>query len=151
MVHKSRKLLTLRTILVPLDGSDNSFRALDMAVLLAKKLKAEITTIYCISIPPIMEAQMIDPLKYQVEERKYAAEILNKAETISKDNGVPFIKVIEYGTPGYTIVKLVQNKKNKVDLVVIGSRGRGGIKEIFIGSVSNYVLHKSPVPVLVVK
>jgi nucleotide-binding universal stress UspA family protein len=144
-------LLTVRTILVPLDGSDNSFRALDAAILLAKKLEAKITAIYCISILPSIEAQMIDPIKCQVVERKYAAEVLEKAQMISKENNVLFSKTMDYGTPGYTIVNFIKNKKNKIDLVVIGSRGRGAIKEVFLGSVSNYVLHKSPVPVLVVK
>jgi nucleotide-binding universal stress UspA family protein len=42
-------------------------------------------------------------------------------------------------------------KQNKFDLVVIGSRGMGGIKEAFLGSVSNAIVHKSHVSVLVVK
>ena len=43
------------------------------------------------------------------------------------------------------------NKRNGIDLVVIGARGRSSAKELFLGSVSNYVLHKSKKPVLVVK
>jgi nucleotide-binding universal stress UspA family protein len=144
-------LITVRTILVPLDGSDNSFRALETAILLAKKLEAKITAVYCISILPTIESQMIDPIKYQIEERKYAVEVLEKAQAQAKENGVLFSQMMDYGTPGYAIVKFKKNKKNEIDLVVIGSRGRGAIKEVFLGSVSNYVLHKSPVPVLVVK
>jgi nucleotide-binding universal stress UspA family protein len=58
---------------------------------------------------------------------------------------------VEFGPPGDLIVKFVKNKGNKIDLVVIGSRGKTAISEIFLGSVSNFVLHKSPVPVLIVK
>jgi nucleotide-binding universal stress UspA family protein len=144
-------LLTIRNILVPLDGSDNSFRALDAAILLAKKLDAKITAVYCVSIIPIMEAHMFDPLKCQAEERKYADEILRKAESAAKENGVPVTTLVEYGNAGIEIINIAKNKKTKVDLVVIGSRGRSPIKEMFLGSVSNYVLHKSPAPVLVVK
>ena len=50
-----------------------------------------------------------------------------------------------------TIAKFANNKKNGIDLVVIGARGRSSAKELFLGSVSNYVLHKSKKPVLVVK
>jgi len=51
----------------------------------------------------------------------------------------------------YIIVKFAHTKKNKFDLIVIGSRGMGSAKEIFLGSTSNYVLHKSKIPVLIVK
>lgn len=142
---------TVRTILVPLDGSANSFRALNTAVSLATKLDAKIIGIYCVSIFPSVETQVIDPIECQVEERKYAENILQKAKSISVQNGVSFTKTIEYGSPGHMIVKLIKNKGNKIDLVVMGSRGRGAIKEVFLGSVSNYVLHKSPVPVTIVK
>lgn len=144
-------LLTIKTILVPLDGSDNSFRALDAALVLAKNLNAKITAIYCIGIIPVMEAQIIDPIKCQVEERKYADEVLHKAESLAKESNVPISTIVRYGNPGIEIVQIIKNKKNKIDLVVIGSRGQSPIKEMFLGSVSNYVLHKSPVPVLVVK
>lgn len=144
-------LLAIRNILVPLDGSDNSFRALDVAIFLAKKLDAKITMVYCVSIIPVMEAHMIDPLKCQAEERKYADDVLRKAESVARENDVPVDTFVEYGNAAMEIIQIVKNKKVKVDLVVIGSRGRSPIKEMFLGSVSNYVLHKSPVPVLIVK
>lgn len=141
----------IQTILVPLDGSDNSFRALNAAVSLAKKLDAKITLMYCVSIFPSIEVQIVDPIKCQIEERKYAEKILANAEAICKENGVSSTTIIDYGTPGYILVRFIKAKSNKIDLVVIGSRGRSAVKEVFLGSVSNYVLHKSPVPVMVVK
>jgi nucleotide-binding universal stress UspA family protein len=48
-------------------------------------------------------------------------------------------------------VKIAHNKKDKFDLIVMGSRGRGAVKELFLGSVSNYVVHTSNIPVLLVK
>jgi len=144
-------LHNIRTILIPLDGSENSFRALKMAILLAEKLEAKITAIYSVSVFPSIETQVIDPIKCQIEERKYAHEVLEKAESLSKENNVPLSKVVDYGTPGYVITKFIKNKNNKIDIVVIGSRGRSAVKEVFLGSVSNYVLHKSPVPVMIVK
>ncbi|MEM2160974.1 MAG: universal stress protein [Candidatus Nitrosotenuis sp.] len=141
----------VQTILVPLDGSDNSYRALNSAVSLAKKLEAKITLFYSVSIFPSIEVQILDPIKCQIEERKYAEGVLGKAEAICKENKVPSTKIIDYGTPGYTIVRFIKAKSNKIDLVVIGSRGRSAVKEVFLGSVSNYVLHKSPAPVMIVK
>ncbi|WKT58663.1 universal stress protein [Candidatus Nitrosotenuis chungbukensis] len=94
---------------------------------------------------------MAAPIQFQIEEEKYARKILEKAKNLVKQNSIEFSQVINFGNAGYNIVKYVKNKANKVDLIVIGSRGRGTIKEIFLGSTSNYVLHKSPVPVTVVK
>jgi nucleotide-binding universal stress UspA family protein len=56
---------------------------------------------------------------------------------------------VSYGDDGKRIVEVAE--KHHFDLVVIGSRGMGAAKELFLGSTSNYVLHKSKKPVLVVK
>jgi nucleotide-binding universal stress UspA family protein len=60
-----------------------------------------------------------------------------------------FEQKIVFGDAGYTIVKFAKEKK--FDIIVIGARGISTLKEVFFGSVSNYVLHKSALPVLVVK
>jgi nucleotide-binding universal stress UspA family protein len=142
-------LFSLGKILVPLDGSDNSFRALDAAVFLASKSDSTIDLVYCVSVFPSIEVQMVDPIKCQILERKFAESVLKKALSICKKSDIKSNHAILYGTPGYTIIKYI--KSNKIDLVVIGSRGRSAMREVFLGSVSNYVLHKSPAPVLVIK
>ena len=142
-------LFAPKKILAPLDGSENSFRALDAAIFLAKKSDASLVLLYSVSVFPSIEVQTIDPIKCQIEERKFAESVLKKAEEICIKNDITPSKVITNGSPGYMILKYVKN--NKIDLVVIGSRGRSAVKEVFLGSVSNYVLHKSLVPVLVVK
>ena len=144
-------LVNIKKLLVSLDGSDNSFRALEMAMFLAKKINASIIGIYVVNVLPVTEAQIIDPISLQLEEKKYANEMLKKAKSLCEQNAVSFSQVISFGNPGDTIVKFIKNKDNKIDLVVMGSRGRGSMKEIFLGSVSNFVLHKSHVPVLIVK
>jgi nucleotide-binding universal stress UspA family protein len=144
-------LTNIKKLLVPLDGSDNSFRALDVAIFLAKKIGASIVGFYAVNVLPVTEAQVIDPISLQLEEKKYANEILKKAKSLCEGDAVHFSHVISFGSPGYMIVKFIKNKDNGIDLVVIGSRGRGSMKEIFLGSVSNFVLHKSHIPVLIVK
>jgi len=62
---------------------------------------------------------------------------------------VRFFNVLEFGKEGRKIVSFAQ--KNNFDLIVIGSRGMGKMKEIFFGSTSNYVVHKSKIPVLIIK
>jgi len=144
-------LYKVSKILVPIDGSDNSLKALDAAIFLAKRCNAKIVCLYSVVIIPITEAQMVAPIQFQIEDKKYAKKVLENAKNLVKRNNVEFSQVINFGNAGYNIVKYVKNKANRIDLVVIGSRGRGSVKEMFLGSTSNYVLHKSPVPVTVVK
>ena len=64
-------------------------------------------------------------------------------------NKIPFIDVMEYGKEGERIVSFAA--ENKCDLIIMGARGLGSIKEAFLGSTSNYVLHTSKIPVTIVK
>lgn len=141
----------IKKILVPMDGSDNSFRALDAAVALAKGLGAKIVGFYAVSVLPITEAQMCDPIAFQLEEKKYALGMLEKVKSDCQKNGVDFTEIVEFGSPADIILRFIKNKGNKIDLVVMGSRGRTAAREMFFGSVSNFILHKSPIPVMIVK
>lgn len=102
-------------------------------------------------IIPITESQPFEPLEFQIEDKRCATAMLEKIKAFCSKKGIDFSVVVEFGPPGDLIIKLVNNKDNKIDLVVIGSRGKTALSEIFLGSISNFVLHKSPVPVLIVK
>jgi nucleotide-binding universal stress UspA family protein len=134
-------------ILVPLDGSKTSFNGLDMAIYLARQCGAIITGLHVVSIYPQHLGDLVTPLKVKLVED--AEKFMNKAKIKSAQNGIIFKHKIIYGEPKSDISDFV--KQNKFDLVVIGSRGLGGLKEAFLGSVSNTIVHKSHVPVLVVK
>ena len=66
----------------------------------------------------------------------------NKPKTIMKDK-------IVYGEEGPKIINFATSQS--YDIIIIGSRGMSSLKEAFLGSTSNFVLHKSKVPVLIVK
>ena len=78
-----------------------------------------------------------------------AQKIMKKAKLKAAQKGILFYDRTSYGDDGKRIVDIAQRKN--FDLIVIGSRGMGAAKEIFLGSTSNYVLHKSKKPVLIVK
>ena len=139
----------MKKILVPLDGSKNSNRGLDEAISLARACHGTITGLYVKSVPGIYA---IHPLGFMsLNSTKEAKKIFELAKTRAAKKGISFRHKIIEGDPGFEIVKFAQNKKNNIDIIVIGARGRGLAKEIFLGSVSNYVVHKSKLPVLVVK
>lgn len=134
-------------ILVPLDGSKNSLRGLDYAIYLARQCQATITGIYVIPRPPHPAFRgVVYPEKPYLKDAESTVEYAKK---FAAQNGILFEKKIAFGDPGFTIVKFAKGKK--FDIVVIGARGRSALKEMFLGSVSNYVLHKASMPVLVVK
>ncbi len=137
----------IETILVPLDGSKNSVRGLDTAIYFARRCQAIILCLYVIPVYPENFSDSVNP--FRMFFLKDSETILGKAKTKAAKKGVLLKTKLTYGNPSAEIIDLA--KKRKVDLIVIGSRGRTGLKEIFLGSVANAVVHKSRVPVLVVK
>ena len=136
-----------KKILVPLDGSANSFRGLDRAIFLARQYHASITGLHVV---PMMKPKANAPISSM--EKIFldnAAQLMSRAKTKAAKNGVLFFDRILYGECGDEIVRFA--KRHNVDMIVIGSRGQSEVKEFFMGSTSNYVLHKSPIPVLIVK
>ena len=74
---------------------------------------------------------------------------MKKAKILSSKKGISFSEKIQWGNEGLKIVSYAENQR--FDLLVIGSSGKGLAKRFFLGSTSNYVVHKSKVPVLIVK
>jgi len=136
----------IKKILVPLDGSENSLRGLDAAIYHAQKSQAEITAI---NILPNMPEMFRDAPPYSEKAQKDAEIMLAGAKKRSSENDVKFQEKIIRGNAGKDIVKFAE--ENNFDLITIGSRGISSVKEAFLGSVSNYIAHKSNVPVLIIK
>ena len=140
----------LSKILVPVDGSDNSFRALDYAIFLAKKVDAHLTAMHVIENPPtvyVESQKLLNELlaKYKAE----SAKVLDKCKPVAEKSGIAIETVIAEGDPASNITNYAQ--KDRFDLIVIGSRGLGRIKEMVLGSTSSKVLHHAKCSVLVVK
>ncbi len=139
--------MVLKQIFVALDGSENSSRALDHAIYLARQSQAVITGIFVIPMFSVNVAKPKTKLGQMFTES--GKKILNDAKSRCAKNGILFYSKILCGNEGFKIVTFAKNKK--ADLVVMGSRGRSNVKEIFLGSVSHYVAHKSSIPVLIIK
>jgi len=153
-----------KKILVPLDGSEHSLRALEIAVQIAKKFEAKITLIhvYSVGIRPVVmpEPTTLTPIgvpvmaptdvsKIAEATRKAGAAILADGEEKVKAEGIEVETLLKEGHSVQEIVKTA--KEGSFDLIVIGARGISKIREIILGSVSDGVVHNAPCPVLVVK
>jgi nucleotide-binding universal stress UspA family protein len=136
-----------KKILVPLDGSSNSMRGLDRAIEIAKGGDAEITGFYVFHLP--VAAGIKYTAKMKEEAQRKAVKAIGPAMNKTQKAGAVFKYKTGGGNTGSEIVKFAKN--GKFDMIVIGARGLGGAKEAFLGSTSNYVMHKTVVPVLVVK
>ncbi len=138
-------------ILVPIDGSENSMRALDNGLYLASKLGSHLSIIYVLEIPPfvyIQSQKLIESIMTALE--KEANSILNEGKNKAESYNLNIESIILEGNNIGSII-LEYSEENKFDCIIIGSRGRGSFKHAILGSVSHRVLHHSKNPVLIVK
>lgn len=136
-----------RNILVAVDGSKESKLALKNAVELARATNARLTVLHvCTPAPGALSAT---PAGAAVAAELPAAhsKILREAVECVPDD-LPVTTLLRKGSPAGEIVKAVREYDN--DLIVMGSRGRGRASAALLGSVSHEVLHRAPVPILVV-
>ena len=151
-------------ILVPLDGSEHSLRALEIAVQIAKKFDGKITLlhIYSVGVRPIVmpEPTTLTPPSVPImapadfskvveAARKAGTTILANGENKVKAEGIQVETLLREGHTVQEILKIARD--NKFDLIVMGARGISRIREILLGSVSDGVIRNAPCPVLVIK
>jgi nucleotide-binding universal stress UspA family protein len=138
-------------ILVCVDGSEHSERALTEAIDLATTQNSRLTLLTAISRPPYwantpMTAAGIEPLAVDLEHE--AAKTL-RAAVDQVPASIPVTKILTEDPIRDALV--CQIKSGKYDLVVMGSRGRGALSASLLGSVSHYALNHSDVPVLIIR
>ncbi len=138
-------------VLVPVDGSENSNRALKHALSLSSKLKSKLTILHVSEVPPFVYVQsqkLVDSVMASLE--KEAKNILDVAQNQANEFDVEYETVLLKGDNIASVI-IDYNKKNDFDIIVVGSRGQGKLKTTLLGSVSNNVLHHSKNPVLIIK
>lgn len=134
-------------ILLPVDGSEHSLRAVEHALRLAR-LGGEI--IACTVVEPIPSILGGDARQAAEEEQQNESKaVLQPVLDRLKAENIPFRAVVRTSTKASTgIVSLID--EHKADIVVMGSRGRSDLEGLLLGSVTHRVLAITDAPVLVV-
>jgi nucleotide-binding universal stress UspA family protein len=150
-----------KRILLGFDGSEPSNNALEHAVKIAEKLGSRLLLIsvaprFRIPIFPDegFEVTSIDVAQeydeYQTKMSEYYKEALQKAvKGIRDTSDLEVESILESGRPSSTIVRVAEERE--VDLIILGSRGLGGITGWILGSTSRRVVESCTKPVLIVK
>jgi len=137
-------------ILVPTDGSEATERAVREAVDLAAAHDATIHALYVLntaSFASIPTESSVDGVSEMLEREGDVA--LDAVEAIAHEKGVPVERVQLDGSPAREIIRYAD--RSDVDLIVMGTHGRGGIDRLLLGSVAERVVRSSTVPVLTVR
>jgi nucleotide-binding universal stress UspA family protein len=136
-------------IVVGVDGSAQSTAALKWAVRIAKGMGSQITAVYAINMPIYFAPQYGVPFQFDQEWRDgMRTDFENKWCKPLTASGVRYRTVMEDGRPA-SVVAAVAEREN-ADLVVVGRRGRGGVAELLLGSVSHELVLSSKRPVLLI-
>jgi nucleotide-binding universal stress UspA family protein len=140
--------MNIKKILNPVDGSEHSIESTKHAIELAGLLNAKIVLMHCHAKFPVILAE------------PYFQQAINEINSVSEELIAPFIRVLEKtdtkfevrileGDPGNRIPEIAEIEK--IDLIVMGSRGITDFAGLFLGSVAHQVLHKSQCPVYITK
>ena len=137
----------IKNILVPVDGSDGSDKAVEKAVEIAKICGAKLNFLYVANINQLaINAALTHAILDAV--KKAGQTILERAENLVP-NEISYETFLETGSPAVMILDF--KEKLSADLIVMGSRGLGLVKGVLLGSVSQYIMEQADCPVLVVK
>jgi nucleotide-binding universal stress UspA family protein len=142
--------LPFRNILCPIDFSDDSRRAIERAAEFARSGATGIKLLHVIE-PAISYRELSMGANWlEVRDHKATHELAGWASDLEKKVSVPVTTAIEVGRPGWRILAAVDADPS-IDLVIMGSHGRTGIKRVLLGSVAEKVLRHATRPVLIAR
>jgi nucleotide-binding universal stress UspA family protein len=149
-MSEASEKIEIKKILIAIDGSELSDKALRYACTLGAPLNAELIVLHV--VPMLVSAT---PYHDTVSDQPFLAlqkvgeDILSRAKQTANELSCEIIDLISHGDPASRIIDIASERD--VDLIVVGSRGLGGIKRLFVGSISDKVASHAHCPVLIVR
>lgn len=140
----------MKRILVGLDGSESSLRAMALASEVARRFEAKLTLVTV--VPPLLlpnDAYAVGVSDIEQEHRRHAERIIHGSAAKLSDGGKGADQAIVFGAPAESLAELALS--DDVEMVVVGSHGRSMVARMLLGSVSHRLLHICEKPVLVVR
>ncbi len=147
----------INKILVPVDGSDHAFKAIELAANTAKQNDATVYILHVIKRTEITEP-VLDYIKSEgikdtptvVYQRLVETQIIAPAVVEAKNKGIKHIEsVVIHGDPAEEIISYA--KDHDIDMIIIGSRGLGSVKGLMLGSVSTKICHATDRTCMIVR
>ena len=144
-------------ILIPTDGSDTAEIALDHALDLAETYDAELHSLYVVDTDSMSLSLGPEQLD-RIEQGNWGEmdEVRERAESATgivadrgHDRGIEVVEHVASGKPHTVIEEYAED--HDIDLVVMGSHGRSGVRRALLGSVTERTLRSTDVPVMVVE
>jgi nucleotide-binding universal stress UspA family protein len=139
----------MERIVVGVDGSDGSRRALERAVVEARMHGARVQAVHAWHMPPLgaypYGALAIDPGTFEDDARRTLDEVVDATD--ARGLAEPIERIVVCGSAARELLDAAKG----ADLLVVGSRGRGGFAGLVLGSVSEQCVRHAGCPVLVVR
>ena len=140
-----------KKILVPLDGSPLAEKALDHAVRMARAFDSEIILFEVVHFMPIYGSpELVAPLLVDEKQRELAEKYLAKVAREIEAKGVKVRSLVKTGQQ--VAIEIIDfAKENRVDLIIMSTRGRSGISRWVLGSTAHKVLTRAETPILLLR
>jgi nucleotide-binding universal stress UspA family protein len=138
--------------MVGTDGSEAAEKAVSHAIELCKSMGAQLIVVSVVNLEAVSGIEKTDGEVYrkvQFDLEKHASEILDNVEKKAIKEKILVKKITQVGDPADVIVELA--KREKVDLLVVGTKGLLGVKRVVLGSHAEKIVRWAQVPVLVVR
>jgi nucleotide-binding universal stress UspA family protein len=149
--------LTIKTILVAVDGSQQAAKSTETAAELAQRCGAKLVVLHVVTpifgderaaLEELAHAEHMERTEYEMLQQR-GRPIVEAAEFSARQRGLTNLELlVEVGDPAGTIISMTRARS--ADLVVVGRRGRGTLAGLLLGSVSSKVVQLADVPCLVV-
>jgi nucleotide-binding universal stress UspA family protein len=150
VMNESADAVKIKSILVAVDGSEYSLKAVRYACAMGPPLGAEVVLLHV--VPMLVSAT---PYHDTVSDQPFLAlqkvgeDILARAKTIASDSNCEVIDMITHGDPASKIIDIASERGT--DVIILGSRGLSGIRRLFVGSISDKVARNAHCPVMIVR
>lgn len=146
--------MTYQNILVPVDGSENSMSAVQHAISLANAFHSKITIVQVLTLDPYIAHEYLNSGESNPLIERARTFIQDNLQTIYEkvvaETDVKIeIKLLEGESISHTLAEAIE--QYAIDLVVISSHGRSGLKKLILGSITQNLISELNVPIFVVK